>query len=125
MRTRAGSAVGGTEGKDENGGNARTATRAGGSEGDNKGETASAGVRAEAKIQTDRKKETSVCETDWDGAYLLYKNDDKLCACTVDIAIDVCLLKLLSLSLIDDVDVNVDINGVVRAHVSQPSHCHN
>lgn len=57
MRTRAGSAVGGTEGKDENGGNARTATRAGGSEGDNKGETASADVRAEAKIQTDRKKE--------------------------------------------------------------------
>jgi hypothetical protein len=27
---------------------------------------------------------------------MLYKNDDKLCACTVDIGIDVCLLKLLS-----------------------------
>lgn len=38
-------------------------------------------------------------ENDWDGAYLLYKNDDKLCACTVDIAIDVCLLKLLSMSI--------------------------
>ena len=59
------------------------------------------GVR-EAKIQTDRKKRenrTSTGENDWDGANLLYKNDDKLCACTVDIAIDVCLLKVLSLSL--------------------------
>ena len=37
-------------------------------------------------------------------AYLLYKNDDKLCVCTVDIAIDVCLLILFSLSLMMDVN---------------------
>lgn len=59
------------------------------------------GVRAEAKIQTNRKKgekRTSTGENDWDGAYV-YKNNDKLCACTVDIAIDACLLKLLPLMM--------------------------
>lgn len=40
----------------------------------------------------------SIRENDRDGAFL-YKNDDKLSACTVDIVVNVCLLKLLSLSL--------------------------
>jgi len=125
VRPRGGtSAVGGREGKNENGGNARTTTRIAGSEGDNKRDGIE-GVRAETRIQTDRKereKRTSIGENDWDGANLLYKNDDKLCACTVDIAIDVCLLKLLSLSLMMSI-LMVDTNGVDRAHASQGSHC--
>ena len=44
--------------------------------------------RPKSRPTEKRGKRMSIGENDWDGAYL-YKNDDKLCVHTVDIAIDV------------------------------------
>ena len=61
-------------------------------------------MRAKAKSgPTEKERKENVDENDCDGANLLYKNDDKLCACTADIVIDVCLLKIIVV-VIDDVD---------------------
>jgi chromate transport protein ChrA len=103
--------------------NARTTTRAGGGEGDNRSETASTGVRAEAKIQIGRKNKN-------DRRYV--KTIGMVHTCCIKTTINYVRAQLILLlmlfieaivAVVDDDDDDVDINGVDRAHVSQCGHC--